>query len=211
MTAEPPEDKLVAQAVAGDRLSLDRLLLSNVSRLTDYLQPRIPSAFQSVVDVDDIVQQTFFQVFRDIGTFQPRGPGAFFAWLRGIAENRLFDCIREQKRKKRGGEFRRQRTIDQDAGASSLELLNLLSGGNGTPSQSVARRETVHAIQVGIAGLPDDQRIAIELHCIKGLSLEATAEKMGKTSGAVRALVHRGKRKLSEILDLSAIWLEKRE
>ena len=94
------EHELVEQAVAGDRLSLERLLLMNATRLAQHLQTTIPNVLRGVVEVDDILQQTFLQAFRDIGTYQQRGQGSFFVWLHGIAENRLLDCIREHKRKK---------------------------------------------------------------------------------------------------------------
>ena len=209
MATVDAEHELVEQAVAGDRLSLERLLLLHASRLAQHLQPRISNVLQGVIDVDDILQQTFLQVFRDISTFQPRGQGSFFAWLRGIAENRLYDCVRELKRKKRGGDRKRQRTAGHEAAASAQDILNVLSAQNGTPSQSIARREAVQAIQVGVAGLPDDQRDAVRLHCIEGRSLAETAETMGKTTGAVRALIHRGKQKLQESLDRSAIWMSR--
>ena len=83
----------------------------------------------------------------------------------------------------------------------------MLSGKKGTPSVSVARRELIDAVHVGLACLPEDQRKAIQLHCLEGRSLEETAELMEKTPGAIRALVHRGKGKLQEQLDRSAIWL----
>ena len=67
--------------------------------------------------------------------------------------------------------------------------------------------QAVEAMRTGIDELPSDQHEAIQRHCIKGETLEETAQAMGKTPGAVRALVHRGKGKLQEWLDRSAIWL----
>jgi RNA polymerase sigma-70 factor, ECF subfamily len=206
MSGIASEQALVEQAIAGERLALERLLVLHARRLSHHLQPKIPEVLWGVVDVDDILQQTFLQVFRDIRTFEPAGQGSFYAWLRGIAENRLFDCIRQHKRKKRGGDFKRQ--VGGGRGQSSAaDILDLLSGGGSTPSVSVARQEVIDAIQIGVACLPDDQRKAIQLHCLEGRSLDETAQLMNKTSGAVRALVHRGKLKLQDQLDRSALWL----
>jgi RNA polymerase sigma-70 factor (ECF subfamily) len=206
MSAIASEQTLVQQAIAGERLALERLLIMHARRLSQHLQPKIPDVLMGVVDVDDILQQTFLQVFRDIRTFEPAGQGSFYAWLRGIAENRLFDCIRQHKRKKRGGDFKRQFARGNDHSAAA-DILDLLSGGKATPSVSIARRELIDAIQVGVACLPDDQRKAIQLHCLEGRSLDETAQIMEKTPGAIRALVHRGKVKLQEQLDRSALWL----
>jgi RNA polymerase sigma-70 factor (ECF subfamily) len=207
MGADSSEQSLVQQAIAGERLALERLLLMHARRLSQHLAPKIPESLQGVVDADDILQQTFLQVFRDIRDFEPTGQGSFYAWLRGIAENRLFDCIRQQKRKKRGGDFKRQVAVGGAESSAAADILDMLSGKKGTPSVSVARRELIDAVHVGLACLPEDQRKAIQLHCLEGRSLEETAELMEKTPGAIRALVHRGKGKLQEQLDRSAIWL----
>lgn len=206
MSENASELGLVKQAIAGERVALERLLVMHARRLSRHLQPKIPDVLKGVIDVDDILQQTFLQVFRDIRTFEPGGQGSFYAWLRGIADNRLFDCIREHKRKKRGGDFRRQ-VAGGNQGSVAADILDLLSAGKTTPSVSIARREMIDALQVGIACLPDDQRRAIQLHCLEGRSLDETAQMMEKTPGAIRALVHRGKCKLQEQLDRSALWL----
>jgi RNA polymerase sigma-70 factor (ECF subfamily) len=206
MSENASEHSLVQQAIAGERFALERLLLMHARRLSRHLQPKIPDVLKGKIEVDDILQQTFLQVFRDIGTFSPAGDGSFYAWLRGIADNRLFDNIREHKRKKRGGGFRRQ-VASGTRGSVAGDILDLLSAGKSTPSVSIARREIIDAIQVGVACLPDDQRRAIQLHCLEGRSLDETAQLMEKTPGAIRALVHRGKCKLQEQLDRSALWL----
>ena len=48
-------------------------------------------------DVDDLVQDVLFVVFRKIGGFERRGQGAFRAWLRTILANQLRDYFRGQK------------------------------------------------------------------------------------------------------------------
>ena len=48
-------------------------------------------------DVDDLVQEVLLVVFRHIGGFEWRGPGAFRAWLRMILAHRVRDYCRKQK------------------------------------------------------------------------------------------------------------------
>ena len=199
------EMEMIEQALAGDRLSLDRLLCRHASRLRQHLAPRLPDVLKGVVDVDDILQQAFLQVFRDFQRFEPQGPGSFYAWMRGIAENRLYDCVRQQKRKKRGGDFRRQLTVGDGSVASAADLIDQFKGKGATPSQSVAHDEMMSAIRQSVSALPKDQRDAIQCHCLEGRSLEETAEIMGRTTGAIRALVYRGKARLQEQIDLSSM------
>lgn len=63
------------------------------------------------------------------------------------------------------------------------------------------------AVQVGIASLPDDQRMAIQERSIAQCSSESTADAMSRTVAAVRGLLHRGKASLKDVLG-SAVWFE---
>ena len=55
-------------------------------------------------------------------------------------------------------------------------------------------------LAIALACLPDAQREAIEMHHLKGLSLEQISQRMNKTKGAVAALIFRGTSKLRELL-----------
>ena len=48
-------------------------------------------------DVDDLVQEVLFVVFREVAGFEWRGKGAFRAWLRTILAHRVRDYFRGQK------------------------------------------------------------------------------------------------------------------
>ncbi len=205
MWSLPEEAELVNRALVGEGLALDLLLCRYAVRLKRHLEPKMPALLNGIVDVDDILQQTFLQIFRDIKRFQPQGQGSFYAWMRGIAENRMFDCVREHKRKKRGGEFHRKVTTGDPNRSDVLLAVDLLAGQGGTPSQSFARHELIDGIRERVDALPAEQREAIRYHCLEGRSLEETALLMRKTSGAVRALVHRGKLKLKQQIDESSM------
>lgn len=45
-----------------------------------------------MLSIEDVMQVTYIEVFLHIHEFQPRGDGAFHAWLRRIAENNLRDA-----------------------------------------------------------------------------------------------------------------------
>ena len=96
------------------------------------------------------------------------------------------------------------------ADPNGAELVELLSGREHQPDKSVARREAIHAVQVGIAALPDDQREAIRLHVLEGKSLEETAAALNRTPGAVRALAYRAKLQLREAMGSASMWLSGR-
>ena len=176
-------------------------------RLAAYIGRKLPADVRSQLGVDDVLQDTFVQAFRDIGTLAPQGEQAFVAWLETVADHRLQDALRHARRKKRGGDF--QRAADAE-GSQWLPLVELLRGDIGTPSQNAAQQEAVLAVQVGVSALPPDQREAIRMHCLDRLSVEDTAEAMQRTPGAVRGLVQRGKIALRERLVRSSLWFSKR-
>ena len=69
------EQSLLSAAVAGDQAAVQQLLLSYYAPLERHVEPRIPPHARRHFSVDDIVQQVFSQVFRDVQRFEPRGEG----------------------------------------------------------------------------------------------------------------------------------------
>ena len=206
MTENRPGDELVDRAVCGDRAALERLLLDHHGELARHLACRLPPSIQAVVGVDDLVQQTYAQVFAAISKLEPRGVAAFWSWLLTIADNRLCDAIRSHHRQKRAGE-RRQIVGGVSAEQSALDLLDALADSATSPSWCAARHEAVAAVKRVLAELPEDHRRALELHHFDGYSLEETAALMGRTTGAVRGLLDRGKDKLRDALERASRYL----
>jgi len=52
-----------------------------------------------------------------------------------------------------------------------------------------------------MARLPEDQRTALELRHLQGLSLPAAAQRMGRTPAAVASLLYRGMKTLREMMN----------
>jgi RNA polymerase sigma-70 factor (ECF subfamily) len=209
MVSDPGSDQvLITRAIGGDRAALERLLLARSLRLSRHIARKLPETQRGIIDVDDVVQETLIQAIRDIGTCQARTDASFTAWLATIADHRLQDMLKGAGRRKRGGGRRLQRA-EQGQGSSWLSLIDVLADSTHTPSQSVARREAVRAIQVAVAALPDDQREAVRLRYLEGKSIDETAVEMGRTPAAVNGLVRRAKRALRESLHKSSLWLSK--
>jgi RNA polymerase sigma factor (sigma-70 family) len=67
-------------------------------RLLDLYQPLlrawIARAGGPPADADDLIQEVLLVVFREVGGFEWRGPGAFRAWMRTILVHRMRDYFR---------------------------------------------------------------------------------------------------------------------
>ena len=210
MSHEKSELELVTAAQQGDRAALGHLMLAHYDRLARYLTPRMSAPLTRTVTVEDIIQQAFADAFRDINKFQCHGNGAFYAWLKTIAEHRLQDAIKQTTRKKRGGDFRQVGLSGDDSANTYRDLLQMLSGGDPTASQLLARQEGVQAIQIAIAELPEDYREALRLRYFEQRSIEETAVAMGRTPAAIRSLTDRAKKRLREVLGSLSLYISRR-
>jgi len=202
-------EKRLDQARGGDREALQQVLCEHFDRLRQHIEFRVGRG-QVDLSTDDVLQETFIQAVRDIGQCQAATQVSFFAWLKGVADNRVRDALKKTATKKRGGDRRQIRAI-KIADVSSLKpLVELLAESLDTPSVDAAGDEAVKAVQVALSSIPDDQREAILLRHIQGLPLDQVASGLGKTPAAVRGLIHRGKQALREALGNSSRWFSKK-
>jgi RNA polymerase sigma-70 factor (ECF subfamily) len=203
--------ELIQQAVAGDQPALEELLLAHCDALADHVRPKLAGPLQSLICVEDILQETFYRAFQQIGRFQPQTDQSFLAWLKTIAESRILDAIKHQKRRKRGGGMHRVE-VAQDAFSSTVaDLMAVLADeDNKSPSRIVATDEAVQAMQVAIASLPEEQRQAVLLRFFRQKSLEEAGAEMNRSPDAVRGLLRRAKLTLRQRMQRTSIWLSKK-
>jgi RNA polymerase sigma-70 factor, ECF subfamily len=205
--AEFQESELLTEAIKGDTVALERLLLCNYSRIERYLAPKVPDSAKKHFDTEDVLQEVFTQAFRSISNFEPRTTGGFVAWLKTIADHRLSDALRRIKAKKRGGAIRQWTPHDQGLQSTVAQLIDLVSHESSTASKYVARREATSAINVGLASLPEDQRFALRARFYDGQEVETIAKVMNRSPGAVRGLIYRAQKNLADMMGRSSQWL----
>jgi len=204
MSTGPNEAELFAQAVRGERVAMETLLMRHHDRLSAAIQAKLPAAMRGAVAAQDICQEAYVAAFRKLATFDPAdGPEPFYRWLRTIAERKLADAIRAHRAAKRGGDRRRVHA-DQ---SSIVTLLGLVATDQRSPSRSVARREAIFAVQDALERLPEDYREVLRLRYLEGLDVAETAAKMERGPGAVRMLCVRALRHLEAQLGDAAALL----
>jgi RNA polymerase sigma factor (sigma-70 family) len=153
---------------------------------------RVPSDLRSVVDVDDIVQDTHIEIFRRIEGFKPRHAGSFDRWVTVIGLTRLRNAIKRHRAAKRGGQHWTVSPVSRRTQDSMIALLDTLADPGRTPSRFVARAEAVEAVHGALADLPDHYRRAVWLVHIEGRPVRSVAVEMGKTERAIHGLCRRG-------------------
>jgi RNA polymerase sigma-70 factor (ECF subfamily) len=206
MTNTPETRELIERAASGDRIALERLLLDHYAPLADRIAQQLPRSLRSTLSVDDVVQQTYVQVFQSICRFELRDDVPFLSWLGAIAECRLRDAVRAQLRKKRGGGH--HRLASHSAGdAEPVDWLDRLARDSHTPSRALAREEAIQAIRIALADLPEEYREAIDLRYFEGCSLDEVAVRMNRSPGAVRGLLDRAKKRIRDALGRASVYL----
>lgn len=174
--------ELLSRARQGDERARNRLFERFMPLVRQFARRRIPSRIRDLTDTDDLVQETLLRAFKHVEDFEPRGEGAFFAYLRRILVNRIADEIRRVNRRPVTGPLPEDLA---DAGRTPLEL--------------ASGHETVEAYEAALETLPEDQRHAVILRVDFGCSHREVADILGRPSAnAARMLVARGLVSLAE-------------
>ena len=181
---EMEEKALIAAAQRGEVPAFNQLVLTYQSMVYN-LAYRILSDADAAADAS---QDTFISAFRAIKKF--RG-GSFKAWLLRIATNACYDQLRYKQRRP----------------TSSLEALfvetdpppSFTDPAEG-PEDYALRQELGQVMQAGLNILPPDQRIALVLSDVQGLSYQEIAEVTRSSLGTVKSRLSRGRAKLRDYL-----------
>jgi RNA polymerase sigma-70 factor (ECF subfamily) len=152
---------------------------------------------QGGIDPSDIVQQTLLLAHERRGQFRGTSRAEFTAWLRSILSNVLIDAARRRDRR---SEIQ-GRSLEADLAASSSRLEHLLATESASPQRAVLEVERLVQLASALARLPDEQRIAVELRHLRGLSVPDVARQMERTTASVAGLLRRGLSRLREFLE----------
>jgi RNA polymerase sigma-70 factor (ECF subfamily) len=172
MTLQQPAQNLVLQAQGGDVDAFEELIRRYRGRLERQVEVRMGPALRGQMDPGDLLQETLAKAFESIGHFRWQGEDSFYRWLAGIAEHLIWKAAKKRP----------------------LEPLRLdpKDPKQLSPEKRLRRKERFERLQAALAGLSREQREAIRLSRLEGLSLKEAAQRMGKTAGAVQKLVARG-------------------
>jgi RNA polymerase sigma factor (sigma-70 family) len=162
-------DDLARSAQRGESWALTEVWHRYSPAVMAYLRGR------GVADPEDMTSEVFLQVFGKIDKFKG-GEADLRTFVFSVAHARYVDDRRRLARRGVEAEFVAER---HDGVAASAE----------TDAQTALATERVRQI---IEALAPDQRDVLLLRIVADLSLEQTAEVLGKSVGAVKSLQHRG-------------------
>lgn len=203
MSESPELDTLLERALAGDRDAIVALLEALAPRVRARLASKISGPYQSLIDVDDLMQVTFLEAFLRLKRFTKGDSSAFLAWMTRLAENNLIDAVRALDAAKRPGPKNRVEAARgrEDSMAALVDLLGIT---NTTPSVVAMRGEAGNMLEQAISALPADYARVIRLYDLAGKSASDVARELGRSEGAVFMLRARAHDRLKELLGPSA-------
>ncbi len=190
------DTQILAKLRTGDEAALVEFLKINEASLLAFIRSRIGSKLQKKIEPEDVLQEASMEAIRilpttDLTTWDPLN------WLFQICERKIIDSHRKffasQKR-----DANREAAIPD--GSEAAGLANLLAASMTTPSAAFSRDQRQLAMLAALDTLPEDQREALRLRYLVGLSSKEIAKKIGKTDGATRVMISRALSRLHEML-----------
>lgn len=184
-------------AVDSATLERCRAYLCTLARL------QLPSGLRGKLDPSDVVQQTLLTAHEKLDQFRGKSEAELRGWLRQILRNHLLGTHRRFRMSRR--DVGREQSLEALTPDPSRAPQDRLSSDPSSPSQHALHQEELRRLADALAQLPDDQRRAVELHHLKGLSVALVADSLGRSKQAVVGLLFRGLRKLRQLLDDSTM------
>ena len=165
------ERELVSSAAAGDAGAFEELVRRHAPRV----RALCLSMLRDEAEADDAAQEAFLKAWRKLSSFG--GESSFATWLHRIAANQCLDALRVRARR-RSEPLEAAPEPASPSGAAALEAADL-----------AARL---------LAALPEDQRLALTLRELQGLSYEEIAAVMECSLDSVKARLRRARRTLED-------------
>ena len=157
---------LVAKAQAGDTLAFAALYEQYRPLVYSFLRRRLDGSDEVV---EDLTEDVFVKLYEKLDRYVERGL-PFTAWLYRIAHNQLVDYVR---------------TLPRHTAQSLDVVADVPEHQASSEYRSVLDRQT---LEPALARLTAEQRQAVELRFLQGMSVAETATAMGRSEEAVKKL-----------------------
>jgi len=131
-------------------------------------------------DADDVLQNTFVKVYRNIRKFE--GKSELYTWLYRIATNEAITFLRQKKR-------RQSTSIDDESSTYQLEADTWFDG-----------NEAQRKLKAAIDTLPPKQQQVFNMRYFDEMSYKDISGAVGTSVGALKASYHHAVKKIEDFL-----------
>ncbi len=173
MKPERHWETLVRQAQQGDKQAYHRFL----EEVYPFIQQQVRSKMGGVLfSVDDVTQECLIGIHRSLASWHPSK--ALHPWLMAIIRNKIADYFRKNMKI-----IKNEQSVEPDLVTYQADETNIMI------EQSNNDSERLGAI---MEALPDDQKRAIILTKLDGMSYKAAAKEEAITEATLRKRISRG-------------------
>jgi RNA polymerase sigma-70 factor (ECF subfamily) len=172
------ERALVDRCRAGDDAAFGEL----VFRYKDLVYGMVYRLVTDKTQIDDLAQEVFLKVHRGLPYF--RGEARLSTWIYRIVANVCFQA-------------RGRRRPDVSLEPADPDRPRIDPGAHDTAFADLELRDR---LDKAMAQLPDNYRMLIAAHYLKGVQYEALAEALDIPVGTVKTHLYRAKRRLRELM-----------
>lgn len=183
---------LIERVKTGDQDAFTLLFDKYRRRLAVLIHYKVSDELKGAVEVDDLLQETFFRAFRDVQQFTYRSPGSFLRWLASIADHVVIDAARTRGRLRRAADLLPFRSDSYPGGAEPVN--------SKTPSRLMAEQQAFDAMLAKLDALPADYRQVILMSKMEGLSTAEMAERLGRSRESTALLLHRALKRFRTVV-----------
>ncbi len=175
-----PEDLLVSRLQ--DDATCEEAFRELISLYKERLYWHIRNIVKDHEDTDDILQNTFLKIFRNIKQF--KGDSKLYSWMYRIATNESITFLNKRARQQK---------------ITSEELQNQII--DNLESDVYFEGEEIQLkLQRAIATLPDKQQQVFNMKYFEELKYREMAEILNTSEGALKASYHIASKKIEEFL-----------
>lgn len=157
---EKPDSFFVKKYIAGDEYSLEVLVNRHEQRIFNFI-------YSKVFDYDitnDIFQETFIKVIRNLKLKKYNEEGKFLPWVMRIAHNLIIDHFRKNKR------------MPKFDNSGEFDIFSVIEDGSLNKEAELIKEQIESSLVNLIKELPEDQIQVLEMRIYKEMSFKEIAE-----------------------------------
>lgn len=186
---EPPKRQITDESLI-DLLQDDNSREKGFRLLMDKYQERLYWHIRRIVtsheDTDDILQNTFIKVHKNITRFEKKS--SLFTWLYRIATNEALSHLNRTKKKA-------TLSIDNE----NYNLKNTLLADDYTDEKRI-----IHLLNQAIKRLPQKQKLVFNMRYYDEMSYANISTILGTTEGGLKASFHHAVKKIEQFIKIHA-------
>lgn len=189
ISTDSTDADLMAHMAAGNTAAMDLLY-------DRYNRPVYSFAYRMLGDrehAEELLQEVFLRAWRRCSRFSDTR-GSLISWLLSITHNMAIDELRKQQRRPRKAE-----SVEPDA------LLGTLQDTAVPVETQAILADRQRMVRGALAGLPENQRLVLEMGYFNGLTQREIAERLNVPLGTIKTRMRLGLRKLQDSVDIQAL------